>query len=414
MTLQNMKKDAKILRLAMAPWSCLVLLAVTVPYFLSKGLSLTEIFLGHSVLSITLALCDLPSGYLSDKVSRKATLLIAAGAKAMAGFCALHTDSLALLLVTYACIGVAISFFSGTDLAIIHDSYGNDDQAISQEMALLALIGNISTTAGILLGGIISQYYSLDAAALANALISCLPLVIFFGLSSPAIPSPKPKPMAVKATLAKDYRTAKDVLLRGNEQTMLLFALITLLKVPTIFALLSFQSIFAEVGFSSRDIGIIIGATYAISGIAAKFIPTLEHKLPRPTIIVACFAIAAASYLALAVPSQIGAIIAFTALELVKLVMFVYLIKEYNKGLASELRATLNSLLSLVSRIVMAVAAPLWGLALSGLGTAKAALGLGGIYLVISALVLGYFLRLNVVAKLKAATHSQLAKVKTR
>lgn len=384
--------NTNILRLAMAPWSCLVLLAVTVPYFLSKGLSLTEVFLGHSVLSITLGLCELPSGYLSDRVSRKATLLIAAAGKALAGICAVYTDSLPMLLLTYAFIGIAISFYSGTDLAIIHDAYGDDDDAIGEEMATLAMISNISATVGIILGGILARY-SLHYAAVANAAIACLPLLIFLALKSPA---PKPSPIRQQprnatslwrhslATIRQDLGTAKTVFFAESGDTKLLFVVLVLLKVPTIMALLSFQSIFAEVGLSTSEVGIIIAATYGLSGLVAKRVPSLAQRFAKPTIIALSFVVAGLSYLAMALPTTITAIIAFVALELVKTVMFVYLVKEYNKGLVGELRATLNSVQSLASRLVLALFAPLWGFALAEFGTRLAAPAFGGFVLVVA------------------------------
>lgn len=396
------RHNTNVLRVAMAPWSCLVLLAVTVPYFLSKGLTLTEIFLGHSALSITLGLCELPSGYLSDRYSRKATLLIAAAAKAGAGICAVYTASLPMLLLTYAFIGIAISFFSGTDLAIIHDSYGADERGITHEMATLALISNISSTVGIILGGILSSY-SLHTAAMANAAIACLPFFIFLALkfpdenTSPAVknakPSLSPESMLAKArrVLTHDFRTAKKVLLDSRTDTALLFGLIVLLKVPTIMALLTFQSIFAEIGLSTSEIGFIIGATYVLCGFAAKLIPTIEQRLAKQAIIVLSFFIAAISYLAMAAPTVITAIAAFIALELVKTCMFVYFVKEYNRHLEPALRATLNSVQSLASRIVLAAFAPLWGFAMTQYGSQTATLACGVFYLGVTGIVVAHF-----------------------
>ena len=74
--IQGMKRNIRIVY-AMAFFHTFMLISpVLVPFFESKGLSLSEIFYLQAIFAIAIVLLEAPSGYLADKIGRRAVLVV--------------------------------------------------------------------------------------------------------------------------------------------------------------------------------------------------------------------------------------------------------------------------------------------------------------------------------------------------
>jgi MFS family permease len=86
------------------------------------GLSLTEILLLQSIFSAAIVILEYPSGYLSDRLGYRNALTIAT-ILGTAGW-GIYTiaDSFATVLAAEVLLGIALSFISGSDSALLYES----------------------------------------------------------------------------------------------------------------------------------------------------------------------------------------------------------------------------------------------------------------------------------------------------
>ena len=92
--------------------------AVWFLYFQSP-LSAAQAVLLYAVYDVATTALEVPSGYMSDRLGRRATL-IASGVTGAAGAALLATgDSFLLLAAAQVLIGAAMAFASGTDSALL-------------------------------------------------------------------------------------------------------------------------------------------------------------------------------------------------------------------------------------------------------------------------------------------------------
>lgn len=96
--------------------------AIIVPFFTELNLNLFQIFLIESAFALTVLITEIPSGYFADKFGRKKSILLGT----ISGFIGMliysFSSSFEFFVLSEILIGIACSFISGSDSAIIYDS----------------------------------------------------------------------------------------------------------------------------------------------------------------------------------------------------------------------------------------------------------------------------------------------------
>ena len=151
--------------------------------YFQTSLSAAEAIMLYAVYDVATTALEVPSGYMSDRIGRRRTLIAAAVAGALgAGLIALGSG-FAVFALAQACLGASAAFASGTDNAILYESLAADGRADEVEVqetkgwraALIALALSALT------GGIIASFsFELAFAAGALAMLVCLGLAYAF------------------------------------------------------------------------------------------------------------------------------------------------------------------------------------------------------------------------------------------
>ncbi len=155
--------------------------------YFSQFLSLKEVILLESVYYFSVVLLEVPSGYFSDKIGRKPTLLIST-----IGFCVsyllfLTGYSLAVLAVAQVLLAFGMSFRSGTETSFHFESLkalGRESEYGDRE----AKVGRYSQYAGgmaALFGGL-AGYYSLALGYLLSFVTAFCALMLVVQFTEPA------------------------------------------------------------------------------------------------------------------------------------------------------------------------------------------------------------------------------------
>lgn len=168
----------KLYTIKLSKWF-MVYMPIVVLFMESNGLNLREVMTISGIYSMAVAVFEVPSGYFSDRLGRKRSLMIG-------------TTFILLQFLVYSCSfsfwslavgamvgGLGASFISGTDSALLYDSLqilGRGKDYIKWEGRTYAL-GTFSEAAAAILGGIIAFHYGLRMPVYVQVGISGLGII---------------------------------------------------------------------------------------------------------------------------------------------------------------------------------------------------------------------------------------------
>ncbi|MGV3524899.1 MAG: MFS transporter [Candidatus Sericytochromatia bacterium] len=164
-------------------WMFLPIIPMLVPFQLSLGLNMQQIFWVQVCFGVVCAAFEVPSGYLCDLWGRKNTLLVGALLWAL-GFAYLtQVHDFVGMLIYEAILGVAVSLVSGADIAMLYDWLAQDNspretttQALARHQMAQVLA---EAVAGALAGALVLLSYQHVVAAQALAGVFPLGMALF-------------------------------------------------------------------------------------------------------------------------------------------------------------------------------------------------------------------------------------------
>lgn len=138
---------------------------IVVLYYLDNGLTIFQIMLLQSIHSITVTILEIPSGYLSDRLGRRPTIILAMllnffGVILLALGADFYSFSLSVIV-----FGIGNSFLSGTDSALLYESLvasGRSNDYLKLEGRMYS-ISTFSEAIGALCGGYVALYLGYQA-----------------------------------------------------------------------------------------------------------------------------------------------------------------------------------------------------------------------------------------------------------
>lgn len=151
--------------------------------YFSQRLSLAEVLLLESVYYVAIVVTEVPSGYLSDVIGRRTTLLIAAASVMASYVFFLASDSFVGLALGQCLLAAGSACRSGTDTALHYESLAALSRAdeYGDREALAGRIGFFATSVAALAGGILGSvdlawpyWYSLMAASITLVVVYLL------------------------------------------------------------------------------------------------------------------------------------------------------------------------------------------------------------------------------------------------
>lgn len=155
--------------------------------FFNSIISIGEVLKLEALYYISVVILEVPSGYFSDKVGRKITLILSSLffviAYALFGFL---PSTFATLCIAQVFLAGGMSFISGTDTAFYFESLKKDGRQ-SEFLSLDANVQtwkNIAGAFAVFIGGVIG-YYSLRYAYVISFVLVIPSLIIAFGFQEP-------------------------------------------------------------------------------------------------------------------------------------------------------------------------------------------------------------------------------------
>jgi MFS family permease len=344
--------------ITLIPWyqflnSLLFWQAVWFLYF-QANLSGAEAILLYAVYDVATTVLEVPSGYFSDRIGRKLTLLLAAGCSA-AGCLALAVGGgFTVFAVGQCLIGAGAAFKSGTDSALLYealDTTGRTDEVEQQEVRAwrfsLAGFGMSSIIGGgMAMASLSLPFYATSVAfALAGVLVALM-----------AEPAPK---LARAVTLRDQFSALRLAFL--NPVLGWLFVLSVLMYgfshlpfvfgQPFILTALEARGLATEAPFVS---GVITSVMMIVSALATLVAVQLRRSLGLVVLLLAAFGLQVALAGALAASTS-TLVIGVLLLRMVPdSLAYPFILARVQPLLHDNTRATYLSLKSLGGKVFFA------------------------------------------------------------
>lgn len=335
----------------------MVAMPIIVLFFQNHGLTLTEVMILQSIYSLSVAIFEIPSGYIADIFGRKksivfSTILSFIGYLVFSFYSGFYAFALAQVLV-----GIGGSLISGSDSALIYDTLlemGDKNKYTKIEGKNYA-IGNFSEAIAGILGGFLAVG-SIYLPVYVQTAVLFFSIPIALTLVEPKIHTEKKLNRSL-TTIIKIVRFA----MLDNKKLRWLIIYSSAMGVATLSIAWFAQPFFNKAGIPVVYFGILWAGLNISAGITSINAYRIKERENLNNILI---------YISLAVFISLVTLGSNITIPGLIFILFIYLIRGFvtpilrnliNINATSNKRATILSIRSFIIRISFAICAPILG-----------------------------------------------------
>lgn len=184
----RLRRNIMVLRGIRSMQFFMLLIPVIVVYYNAHGLSMQDVMVLQALFSATMIIVEVPSGYFSDVLGRRRTMIIGSTLWTVGWlvYCVAH--DFASFLTAELILGVGISFISGTDAAMLYDTLlelGDAEHGVREEGRQLSY-GHFAEAVSCVIGGFLAGIsLSVPLYVQAVVMLSLVPMALM--LVEPAV-----------------------------------------------------------------------------------------------------------------------------------------------------------------------------------------------------------------------------------
>lgn len=333
--------------------SCLFSRGIYMIYLTHKGLSVAQVGLYQMLVQLSIFLFEIPTGYISDKAGKIKSLQAGTALLVLHCFVIVWSHQPALLILSGILEGLGYTFLSGSDSALLYELLKQN----GREGEYLKLNANLNAAKSLLTGATISlgaillshswdSVYYTTAACLAVAWLCLSPL-------REPVPQKGPGAGGELGTLSR----LKTVILYPHLAVFLL----CVLGFSCFDGISGSYYTYNQIIFQRKEIpvsliGLFFSAAYLASSAAYFLAARLSRVLSKTSIIRGTIALQGGLFVSLAfLQNKLAfAVISFLCCLLPE-VVYILADSIIQDNIASEYRATLLSIVSMLRSLVSAV-----------------------------------------------------------
>lgn len=328
-------------------------------FYTDHGLSASEAFQIKAVYSILIVLLEIPSGYFSDALGRKRSLIIGAvlgtlGFAIYSGFQGFWS-----FLIAEAVLGIGQSFISGSDSALLYDSLlvAKRDNEYARYEGRLTAIGNAAESISAFVGGLLALI-SLKSLFYAQTAVAFIAVPAAITLVEPIIDDAKEK---IKPSLKGVLKIVHWAIVENKAlRWRLLYS--SVIGTGTLTMAWIYQVFLSnDLSFSNSRIGIIAAALNIVVAIVTTYAWRLERRFKMAHLLSVIFFGVISGYLLMGVINSIWSLIFLFTFYLTRGIATPILKDAVNMKTPSEYRATVLSMRGFIIRLLFAWIGPLTG-----------------------------------------------------
>ena len=336
----------------------MVAMPIIVLFFKENGLSLFEVMILQSVYSLTVAITEIPSGYIADYFGRRKSIIFStiftfSGYLIFSNFSGFDYFVIAQILVA-----IGGSLMSGADSAIIYDTLveTEKEKQYTKIEGKTYAIGNFSEAIAGLIGGVLATS-SLLLPVQIQTTILFFTIPIAFSLVEPTLHK--------NDKIEKGFYSIINVVkysLFENLKLRWLIIYSSIMGVATLSVAWLAQPFFESLEIPIFYYGILWAALNITAGISSYSSHKTEEKHNTNNLLLKLgFFMSISLLLVYFLPNYFGLIFIFIIYYLRGIVTPI-LKNQININTTSKIRATVMSVRSFVLRISFAIVAPILGI----------------------------------------------------
>jgi len=335
----------------------MVAMPIIVLFFQEHGLTLTEVMILQSIYSFSVALFEIPSGYIADIFGRKKTIVLSTiftfiGFLVFSFFGGFYAFAIAQVLV-----GIGGSLMSGSDSAIIYDTLleTSSKTTYTKIEGRSYAIGNFSEAFAGILGGFLAVG-SIYMPIYVQTSILFFSIPIAFTLIEPTMHKENKLDRSFKAVLQVVKFAMVD-----NQKLKWLIIYSSAMGVATLSMAWFAQPFFKSINIPLAYFGILWAVLNFSAGITSFNAHQLDKKDNNYKILFYLSLAMPISFLFLGYNSSVFGLIFILLIYLLRGIVTPILRNAINENTTSNKRSTVLSVRSLMIRISFAISAPILG-----------------------------------------------------
>lgn len=330
---------------------------IIIIFWLSKSLTLTEVFWLQSIFSFTILLFEVPSGYFADRFDRKIFIILGSVFIFLGYLLYGFGETFWYFAFVNVLLGIGASFISGADSALLYDTLielKREKEYQKIESSYFAIRGYSEVVAAISGGFLASVYMHESFFIQAGILFFLIPFA--FTLKEPKIQKEQ-----IHEKVTGIHKVVKFALNDHKEIKWLIFYAGFLGTSVWATAWFS-QPFWQHIGVPIALFGVLWASLSGACGIFAPFAPKFEKYLGRKNALISLIIFPFLGYLGLGIFQDcIWAIIFFFPF-MFAFAVSIPIIKNYiNRLTVSSIRATVLSVQSMIEKLIFAIVGPFIG-----------------------------------------------------
>ena len=336
----------------------MIIVPVIVPFFMSKGLGLAEIFYLQTIYAATIVLLEAPSGYFADLFGRRVALLAGSLVHGFGYFLLNFANDFTSLMIFEITVGVAGSLLSGADLALLYDSQKaldkEEDSSHSAGIAQLGFIKSCAEGVGALLGGLLALW-SFEVMVIGQSIAAWICLLLALLVVEPPYKNNELEQSKIRFANVLRHMWRSDQVLRN------VFVAIPVYNLATIHVAWLVQPYWESRGISLAAFGVLWFTQSLTVGMASKWSFGIERRHGAIAALCLIGALPVLGFFGMAWLQGWAGMAVCLVLFFGRGLVQVILVNALNRRVPSSFRATANSLTSFAFRLGFITTGPLVG-----------------------------------------------------
>lgn len=365
--------------------SFMVLIPVFVPLLQGYGLSMSQVLQTQALFALTIAVCEVPSGYIADIWGRRNAVILGSILNAFGFFSLLWADTFVDFLIYEFVLGVGFSLISGADLALLYDTevylqaIGKGSGTGKSLSRLISIEAAASGIAGIVAAVLL--IWSLDWVIWVQAFTGFMPFILGLLLVEP------PRPVS-RVNHRQNARQLVGMLLFDKPVVCWTIFAISVFGLLAVYVFWTYQKYWELQGIPLGQFGYIWAAFALTVSLTARYAGALEKKLGYKNLLIVVAILPLLGLLGMALGKGWLGVMCGFAIQASRGLSMTLFYSALNRRVAGDFRATVNSLASLGVRAIFIITGPVLGYLLDTQGMTNTLLGLVLIFTPLMCLVL--------------------------
>lgn len=363
-------------------------------FYQENGLGLTDLFIIQSIYSVTIALIEIPSGYIADVLGRRNSMIIGM----FFGFIGMIIYSFSFgfegFLMAALSLGIGQSFISGSDTALMYDSLvqlKRSNEFIKLEGRTISM-GNLAEAFAFIVGGLLAEI-SLRTPFYFQVGIAFIGFVIATLLV-------EPKMDRLKDGKSKPWKNIKNIIRYSLKENLTLRYYIlysSIIGCGTLTMAWFSQPYFISIGINSKFYFGLLGAILNLAvAIPSFYAHKIEESIKTKTLLILILLLICICYFTMSLTTSLWGLLLLLLFYITRGVATPVLRDYMNRHIPSEMRATVMSIRSFIIRILFASISPFFGYLADVYSLHQALLFSGILFLILGGSALLFLLSKNI------------------